>query len=170
MKTRNLVNLFKSAAALLGAGPQTICRIDGFDFTVTRKQGEIWTGKAETDTPYYEIKIRPNGDNAEYPAGDEAVYRCVEAQTERTGYGFAGGTMIVPARATIKSFELKESFDDGRHTTGHRMPPHHGVNLHIHFQTAAGEKSSLGMGKWVRQSDRETPAWETAMRSRIEYI
>lgn len=175
---RRISNLFKSAAAMMGAGPQAICRVDGFDFSMEQKQGVLLTTKldsedesrpASTDS-YYEIKIRPNGDNPEYPAADNASTHYCTIGLEGVGSGFVNSTIFAPAGSTMKNFELVEEFNDGRHTTGHRMPPHHSVMLRMHFQDAQGEKSSIGVGSWVRKSERESPAWKTASQCRIEYI
>ncbi|GEM_PF-5952495 len=170
---RRLSNLFKSAAAALGIGPRAICRVEGFDLSIEKKDGFLLTtanGQPASKNGYYEVKIRPNGDHAEYPAANRESVQRYTVGLAGQGLGFINDVAFVPAGSKFQSFELVEVFDDGRHTMGHRMPPHHSVMLQAHFRDASGSTSKISMGGWVRKSETETAAWKQAQKNPVMWM
>lgn len=170
---RRLGNVFKSVAAVLGFGPQAICRVEGFDLAVEKKNGVLLTangGEPASEDSYYEVKIRPNGDNPEYPACDAASVQRYTVGLPGSGTGYVNGVGYAPAGSKFQNFELVESFDDGRHTIGHRMPPHHSVMLRANFRDAAGRATHIALGGWVRKSETETSAWKNAQKNPVMWI
>lgn len=169
---RRLGNLFKSAAAALGIGPQAICRVDGFDLSIEKKGGVLLSsgGQPASEDAYYEVQIRANGDNPEYPATEKASVQLYTVGLSERGIGMVNSVGFVPAGSTFKRFELVEEFDDGRNTMGHRMPPHHSVMLQAHFRDASGKASKIAMGGWVRKSETETSAWKQAQSNPTMWI
>ena len=153
---------------------QVICDVHGFEAVLSLKGGVLLT-EQETGHPasadyYYEVSLRPTGENPEYPAKETpSVMRYTVGRGQ--GLGIIGGTGYIPEGSVFTAFTLREEFDDGKNTMGRRMPPHHSVMLRAAFtNVATGHSSSMAMGGWVRRSETETRAWQNALGSRVMWF
>lgn len=164
--------------------PQLTVAVPGFEGSVSLEQGVLLTSTPR-DNPdaekqdasvgdYYEISIRPTGENPEYPEQEKpSVYRVTRLLPDHDSTGFAGSTMFMPNQAKILGFRLVEEFDDGEPKgifMGKLMPPHHSVMLQVHFRDADGRKTHMAVGGWVRRSERESPAWRAAASCPVTYF
>lgn len=118
-----LQNIFKKAARLFGAGPQFYCYVDGFDTAIKRM-----------DNNTFELRIRANGKNPDYPVtGRDAVLRVDhDAECRR---GFVDGRLFVEKNTKYKAFELVEAFDSVSNY------PYQGVVLRAKITTFGGYKT-----------------------------
>lgn len=166
-----------------GHDPKVVNRVEGFDVCLETIERVLLTRKDEAtgqDKPasigqYFEVAVRPNGQNPEYPAQPDSSHFRFTRLADRTenGMGFMGSTGYLPNAAIYTQFELVEEFDDGKPKgifMGKLMPPHHSVMLRAHFIDADGRKSQCAMGGWVRKSERESPEWRMAASSPVTYF
>lgn len=157
--------------ALFTGMPSAVSKVNGFTVTVEKKQGVLLTSKPK-DAPegtegtpasvdeYYEVTVNITGKNPEYPASEKPWTARFTTLLPRMGgsFGFNGGACYVPDGAKFTRFEVREEFNDGRHTIGHRLPPHHSVMVYGYYRTAEGRESRMGVGGgWIRKSEREAP-------------
>lgn len=161
--------------------PQVINLAEGFEVSIERKEGVLLTStpKDEPDAEpkdasvdyYFEVSVRPDGSNPEYPAQDEpSKYRYTVLSEQKGAYGLMGGTKYIPAGARWTHFELVEEFDEAKQPPiGKWMPPHHHVSLRAHYQEADGKQNSMSGSSWVRKSERESTEWQMAAMSPVTY-
>ena len=124
--------IFKKAARLFGAGPQFYCYVDGFDTAIKRM-----------DNNTFELRIRANGQNPDYPAADQDTILRVDHDTE-CRRGFVDGRLFVEKNTKYKAFELVEAFDSAR--------AYHGVVLRAKITTFGGYRTEENIRLIPRQS------------------
>lgn len=164
------------------AEPTVINLMDGFEISIERKEGVLLTSKSKNEPEaesrdasvdyYFEVSVRPDGSNPEYPAQDKpSKFRYTVLSEEQGSYGLMGGTKYIPAGARWTHFELVEEFDDAKvPPMGKWMPPHHHVSLRAHYQEADGTQNNMSGSSWVRKSERESDAWRAAAMSPVTYM
>lgn len=162
--------------------PDIVSEVRGFVVSLERKEGTLLHEKNDSlpfeklkpacEGSYYEVSVRATGENEEYPADKEpSVYRYTVLLCDSAGY--SKGVQFIPNGYRWTKFRLVEEFNDGTPPGfGKKMPPHHCVMLRADYQAATGNgrELSMGIGGWVRKSERESPTWEKALRSPVTYI
>lgn len=160
--------------------PVVLSKVDGFSITLEKKDGVLLTSTPKDDPDakpkdvsmdsYYELTVTVDGSNVEYPAEDKpSKYRYTILKGDG-GFGFTGGVSYIPQGARWIKFELVEEFDGAKEPPmGKWMPPHHHVLLRAHYRDASGQVNSVGLGGWVRKSEREAPEWRAAAMSPVTY-
>lgn len=150
--------------------PTVKCKVKGFDFSVEKKHVPDPANDNE-NISYYELSVRANGQNPEYPEDKEPTicrYSIGLNNEQRNAIGNNHSQM--PDGRWIK-FELTETFSNSNTAyIGKKMPPHHTVMINAHYKRNDGSSSRMGSGRWIRKSELESPAWKKAKNKRGTYI
>lgn len=160
--------------------PTAASFVPGFTVTLEKKPGVLFTTQQEgsplrkpaTMEHFYEITVTNDGTNPEYPDTRPWKAMFTTALNEDFGRWVIDHKACGPAGSNWLSFELREEYADDRKNgvMGRAMPPHHRlVVMGIHEPSGLFSKELSVTGP-VRKSDRESPAWQLALKSPIHYM
>ena len=163
------------------AEPKARTMVAGFTVTVEKKNADLLHSNTEesldlnptTNGSYFEVTVKPNGQNAEYP--ETEPMKCYFAIGQNTAVGYNNGVNIIPKGSIYKAFTVYEDFDDGKIRgmfIGRRRPPHHTIMLKAEFKHVDGHTSHMAIGNGlVRKSEMESDAWKASDNNPIiEFI
>lgn len=160
--------------------PEVQLSVKGFEASLILKEGVLLTGSKKdkpgekvnlSEPTYYEISIRPTGENPEYPAREKPfIVPCTVTTPDYPCSGMNGNTMFIPAGGKYTKFELLEEFDDMRGPRmgpmrGTEFPPHHRVTLKADYKDENGRRGQWSAGFVARKSEMESRAWKDAASS-----
>ena len=177
-----LLRIFRDWASQFYADPKAFCDVEGFSVEIEKKDGVLLTSKPKDDETavardasigsYYEVSVKSDGTNPEYPASEKPwVQRFTVGAGGNKGFGFVGGASYIPEGARWTRFILAEEYDDAKTPPmGKWMPAHHTVLLRGFYKDDDGRENSMAIGGWVRKSETESPEWKAAARSPVTYI
>lgn len=144
--------------------PRVELKIDGFDFSVTRKQGALLTSSSADNSKetkpgsadfYYEASVRPNGKNPEYPEREKpSLFYFTYGLDGDTSRGMIGRVGYIPNNFRFLKFELQEEFCRSGQNMGALLPDHHSVYIQARFRDERGHISKMGFSAWNRQSEQ----------------
>jgi hypothetical protein len=153
--------------------PATLSNVDDFRLTITHKEGpmplpeDTTTPDLTTEDFYYEVIATHDGSNPDYPDVTELKANFAVAAARRFCRGHIRNNYFAPVGARWAVFELVEDACNGMQPnlrTGHRLPPHHILQLKGEYVQDGSLKPMYLPGP-ARKSDRDSAAWAAALHS-----
>ncbi len=160
-----LDRIWNTSLDLWYRNPPAELKIDGFEFSVVRKNGVLLTSHVKGDTLaeakpasanfYFEASVRPTGENAEYPEREKPSIFCFTYGVHgNSSQGMVGNIGYIPHDYKFLKFELQEEFCQSGQNMGAHLPDHHSVYLKAHFRNNFGRHANMGFSSWSRKSEK----------------